>query len=33
MANTLHFIQEQQKLMRRLLSLSVTDRFLVVEYE
>jgi hypothetical protein len=31
MANTLHFIQEQQKLMRRL--LSVTDRFLIVEYE
>jgi len=31
LANTLHFIQEQQKLMRRL--LSVTDRFLIVEYE
>jgi ubiquinone/menaquinone biosynthesis C-methylase UbiE len=30
-ANTLHFIQEQQALMRRL--LSVTDRFLIVEYE
>jgi hypothetical protein len=31
MANTLHFIQEQQALMRRL--LSVTDSFLIVEYE
>ena len=31
MANTLHFIQEQQGLLRRL--LSVTDRFLIVEYE
>jgi hypothetical protein len=31
MANTLHFIREQQALLRRL--LSVTDRFLVVEYE
>ena len=31
MANTLHFIREQQSLMRRL--LTVTDRFLVVEYE
>jgi ubiquinone/menaquinone biosynthesis C-methylase UbiE len=31
MANTLHFIQEQQLLLRRL--LSVTDRFLIVEYE
>jgi SAM-dependent methyltransferase len=31
MANTLHFIQTQQALMRRL--LSVTDRFLIVEYE
>jgi ubiquinone/menaquinone biosynthesis C-methylase UbiE len=31
MANTLHFIQEQQALLKRL--LSVTDRFLVVEYE
>jgi hypothetical protein len=31
MANTLHFIQKQQKLMRRL--LSVADRFLIVEYE
>ena len=30
-ANTLHFIQEQQVFLRRL--LSVTDRFLVVEYE
>ena len=31
MANTLHFIREQQMLLRRL--LSVTDRFLIVEYE
>jgi hypothetical protein len=31
MANTLHFIQEQQALMRRL--VSVTDSFLIVEYE
>jgi hypothetical protein len=31
MANSLHFIQEQQELIRRL--LSVTDRFLIVEYE
>jgi ubiquinone/menaquinone biosynthesis C-methylase UbiE len=31
MANTLHFIQEQQALVRRL--LSVADRFLIVEYE
>jgi ubiquinone/menaquinone biosynthesis C-methylase UbiE len=31
MANTLHFIQDQQALMRRL--LSVSDRFLIVEYE
>ena len=31
MANTLHFIQEQHALMRRL--LSVTDSFLIVEYE
>jgi SAM-dependent methyltransferase len=31
MANALHFIQEQQAFMRRL--LSVTDRFLIVEYE
>ena len=31
MANTLHFIQKQQELLRRL--LSVTDRFLIVEYE
>jgi ubiquinone/menaquinone biosynthesis C-methylase UbiE len=31
MANTLHFIREQQLLLRRL--LTVTDRFLVVEYE
>jgi hypothetical protein len=31
MANTLHFIREQQALMRRL--LSVADRFLIVEYE
>jgi ubiquinone/menaquinone biosynthesis C-methylase UbiE len=30
-ANTLHFIQEQQVFLRRLLSL--TDRFLIVEYE
>jgi hypothetical protein len=30
MANTLHFIQEQQALLRRL--LSVADRFLIVEY-
>jgi ubiquinone/menaquinone biosynthesis C-methylase UbiE len=31
MANSLHFIQEQQALLRRL--LSVADRFLIVEYE
>jgi hypothetical protein len=31
MANTLHFIQEQQALLRRL--LSAADRFLIVEYE
>jgi ubiquinone/menaquinone biosynthesis C-methylase UbiE len=31
MTNTLHFIHEQQLLLRRL--LSVTDRFLIVEYE
>ena len=31
MANTLHFIREQQRLLRRLLGL--TPRFLVVEYE
>lgn len=31
MANSLHFIREQGQLLRRL--LSVTDRFLVVEYE
>lgn len=31
MANTLHFIQEQQALLRRL--LSEADRFLIVEYE
>ncbi len=31
MANTLHFIREQQVLLRKL--LSVTDRFLIVEYE
>ncbi len=31
MANTLHFIREQSLLLRRL--LTVTDRFLVVEYE
>jgi ubiquinone/menaquinone biosynthesis C-methylase UbiE len=30
-ANTLHFIREQQSLLGRL--LTVTDRFLVVEYE
>ncbi len=30
-ANTLHFIREQQVLVNRL--LSVTDRFLIVEYE
>src|SRR6202789_446186 len=30
-ANTPHFIQDQQALMRRL--PSVTDRFLIVEYE
>jgi ubiquinone/menaquinone biosynthesis C-methylase UbiE len=30
MANTLHFIQEQQVFLRRV--LSVTDRFLIVEY-
>jgi len=31
MANTLHFIREQQSLLKRL--LAVTDRFIVVEYE
>ncbi len=31
MANTLHFIPEQEVLLRRLLSL--TNRFLIVEYE
>lgn len=31
MANMLHFIREQRSLLRRL--LTVTDRFLVVEYE
>ncbi|AEU35263.1 class I SAM-dependent methyltransferase [Granulicella mallensis] len=31
MANSLHFIQEQHLFLRRL--LSVTDRFLIVEYE
>lgn len=31
MANSLHFIQEQQELLRRLLSM--TDRILIVEYE
>lgn len=31
MANMLHFVREQQSLLRRL--LIVTDRFLVVEYE
>lgn len=31
MANTLHFIQEQQAFLRRLLTL--TNRFLIVEYE
>ncbi|HVJ07001.1 MAG TPA: class I SAM-dependent methyltransferase [Acidisarcina sp.] len=31
MANTLHFVREQRPLLRRL--LTVTDRFLVVEYE
>jgi hypothetical protein len=31
MANTLHFIQDQQAFLRRLLSLA--DRFLIVEYE
>jgi SAM-dependent methyltransferase len=31
MANTLHFIQEQQVFLRKL--LSVADRFLIVEYE
>jgi len=31
MANTLHFIEEQQAFLRRL--LSVADRFLIVEYE
>ena len=31
MANTLHFIQEPHVFLRRL--LSVTDRFLIVEYE
>jgi hypothetical protein len=31
MANSLHFIREQQAILRKL--LSVTDRILVVEYE
>jgi len=31
MANTLHFIREQQSLVKRLLTM--TDRFIVVEYE
>jgi hypothetical protein len=31
MANTLHFVQEQQAFLRKL--LSVTDCFLIVEYE
>jgi hypothetical protein len=31
MANCLHFIQEQHLFLRRLLSM--TDRFLIVEYE
>jgi hypothetical protein len=31
MANSLHFIREQHLFLRRLLSL--TDRFLIVEYE
>jgi ubiquinone/menaquinone biosynthesis C-methylase UbiE len=31
MANTLHFVQEQQVFLKRL--LSATDRFLIVEYE
>ncbi len=31
MANTLHFIQEQQIFLKRL--RSVADRFLIVEYE
>jgi hypothetical protein len=31
MANTLHYIREQQIFLRRL--LSATDRFLIVEYE
>ena len=31
MANTLHFIREQHLFLKRLLSL--TDRFLIVEYE
>jgi ubiquinone/menaquinone biosynthesis C-methylase UbiE len=31
MANSLHFIREQQLLLKRLLTL--TDRFLIVEYE
>jgi hypothetical protein len=31
MANALHFIREQHLFLRRL--LSVTDRFLIVEYE
>jgi hypothetical protein len=31
MANTLHFIQDQQAFLRRLLSLA--DRLLIVEYE
>lgn len=31
MANTLHFIREQQSLLKRL--LTVTDRFIIVEYE
>jgi hypothetical protein len=31
MANSLHFIQDQHRFLRRL--LSVTDCFLIVEYE
>jgi ubiquinone/menaquinone biosynthesis C-methylase UbiE len=31
MANSLHFIQDQHQFLRKL--LSVTDRFLIVEYE
>jgi SAM-dependent methyltransferase len=31
MANTLHFVREQSALLRRL--MTVTDRFLIVEYE